>query len=51
MAVFFYAFMKSSERNESRKVMYSLDGDSFRTEMKNVNFARWIEERKIEIFF
>ncbi|MGG3917676.1 hypothetical protein ABEV38_08990 [Parageobacillus thermoglucosidasius] len=46
-----YAFVQSSGRNESRKVLYSLDGQSFRTEIKNANFAKWIEEGKIEIFF
>lgn len=46
-----YAFVQSSGRNESRKVVYSLDGQSFHTEIKNANFAKWIEERKIEIFF
>ncbi|MED3665494.1 hypothetical protein NSQ51_15170 [Geobacillus sp. FSL K6-0789] len=46
-----YAFVHSSGRNESRKVIYSLDGQSFHTEIKNANFAKWIEERKIEIFF
>ncbi|SFA53293.1 hypothetical protein SAMN05192569_10426 [Parageobacillus thermantarcticus] len=46
-----YAFVQSSGRNESRKVIYSLDGQSFHTEIKNANFAKWIEEGKIEIFF
>ncbi|WP_420768649.1 hypothetical protein ACNR9V_01695 [Parageobacillus thermoglucosidasius] len=46
-----YAFVQSSGRNESRKVLYSLDGQSFHTEIKNANFAKWIEEGKIEIFF
>ncbi|MBY6278599.1 hypothetical protein, partial [Symbiobacterium thermophilum] len=46
-----YAFVQSSGRNESRKVLYSLDGQSFHTEIKNANFAKWIEERKIEIYF
>lgn len=46
-----YAFVQSSGRNESRKVVYSLDGQSFHTEIKNANFAKWIEEGKIEISF
>ncbi|AEV20860.1 hypothetical protein GTCCBUS3UF5_35590 [Geobacillus thermoleovorans CCB_US3_UF5] len=43
--------MHSSGRNESRKVIYSLDGQSFHTEIKNANLAKWIEEGKIEISF
>jgi hypothetical protein len=46
-----YDLVKSSGRNESRKVIYSLDGQSFHTEIKNANLAKWIEEGKIEIFF
>lgn len=46
-----YAFVQSSGRNESRKVIYSLEGQSFYTEIKNENFAKWIEEGKIEISF
>lgn len=46
-----YDFVQSSGRNESRKVVYSLEGQSFHTEIKNANLAKWIEEGKIEISF
>jgi hypothetical protein len=46
-----YDFVQSSGRNESRKAIYSLDGKSFHTEIKNANLAKWIEEGKIEISF
>jgi len=46
-----FPFLQMSGRDESRKVVYSLDGQSYYTSIDNANLAKWIEKGCIEIFY
>lgn len=44
-------FIEKSNRNQSRRILYSLNGEPFYTEVSNKNLAKWISRETIRIKF